>query len=334
MWCFTKQADEVTSIVWNEATAQFPPLHWADRKYFRYCKYQVERAPTTGMVHLQGYLCLTRALRLSELKRHYDPEAHWEQSRGTIEDNDKYVSKEESKVAGPFELGNKPEGGASVTKHRWADVQAMAKQGLTRDQILMAIPVLAPQVRGIDALIQATRPQPEISREIAVFFLTGPTGVGKTHHALTHFPEAFLIRGKYQEGKSFDQYDYQKTLILDEWSPYEWPLTLMNTLTDKWKCPLTCRYSNKYAFWTCVVITTNVTLEECYPACLQLQRDSFTRRVTRVIPIAERMETLAWGDGIQAPTADVVPTDTLTAAPVPTDPNGSPIIVLSDSEDE
>nr|QXP07664.1 MAG: replication associated protein [Arizlama virus] len=347
MWCFTLPADEDLGehITWPLATREVAPIHWADKKNFRYMMYQVERAPTTGKIHLQGFICLTGPLRLGELKTHYGARAHWERSRGTIAQNVEYVSKEESRLCGPFELGTKPEGGAQANKRKWEDVKQMAQQGLTRDQILMDMPHLASQHRGIDALIQATRPQPAISREIEVFYLTGPTGVGKTHHALNRFPNAFVIRGKYMEGKSFDMYNYETTLIMDEWTPFEWPLTLMNTILDKWKCPLTCRYNNKYAFWNSVVITTNVPIDDCYNLCLQMQRDSFRRRVTHIVQVTTRVDALEWGDrpgtpllaGLPPDTVDVGQTGTPTAALVPIDEdlldldsNGSPIYPPSD----
>lgn len=313
MWCFTLPADETKGehLTWPMSGKDNLPIHWGSGVYFRYMKYQVERAPTTGKVHLQGYLCLKRGVRLTQLKNAYSQRAHWEKSRGTIEDNDLYVSKEDTKLCGPFELGTRPEGGASKTRARWATVQDMAKDGNTRNQILMDMPELAPQVRGIDAILEIYKPIPEVSREIKVFYLWGPTGVGKTHHALKKFPDGYLIRGKYQEGKSFDGYQLEKVLILDEWSPYEWPLTLMNSLLDKWKCPLTCRYFNKYAFWNTVVIATNAAPTECYTACLAAQKASFDRRITYKLEITERVDELIW-------------------EPQP----GSPDIMVDDEDDE
>jgi len=134
-------------------------------------------------------------------------------------------------------------------------------------------------------LIWANKPEPPICRDIQVFYLYGATGTGKTHRAYTVFPKAFKVAGKYYEGKSFDMYDGEAVLILDEWSPYEWPLTLMNSLLQKWECRLQCRYENKYAYWTKVIICTNFKPEECYTSVLALQRATFDRRLTFKIEI-------------------------------------------------
>lgn len=330
IWCYTIHADEEEGqhVSWPLATGETSPLRsWTGKKDFRYTKYQVERAPTTGKIHLQGFLCLTRAMRLGELKRHYSATAHWEASRGTIADNDAYCSKDETRVCGPFEHGDKPQGGAETTKQRWADVATMVASGQTRNQILMAMPILAPQFRGIDALIEASKPPPEISRDITVFYIYGPTGVGKTHHALMRFPNAYLIRGAYNAGKSFDQYLDEKELILDEWNPYQWPIELMNSLCDKWKCPLACRYQNKYARWTTVVITTNVRPDECYSACLPLQRASFQRRLTYHMALEERVDALDWEF------SDGGPLSPPTPPPLPPDPSNAPTPSLPSDDD-
>jgi len=333
MWCFTlfgadDDGDEQLSrVLWLAATQDAPPLYWKERKSFKYMKYQVERAPDTGRLHIQGFVCLTQPMRMAEMKRHYSGTAHWEVSRGSLKENEDYCGKEESRVNGPFEAGTRPEGGASKTRDRWLAVQALAKQGLCRGQILMEMPELAPQYRGIDALIESIRPPFAISREITVFYIYGPTGVGKTHHALTQYPNAYLVRGAVIAGKSFDQYRDETELILDEWSPFEWPLTLMNSLLDKWKCPLMCRYQNTGARWTTVVITSNVKPEDCYTACLQDQRDSFLRRVTYRMELTERVESLDWdrSGGVQSPPGDIPDAPT-----PPNSPSNAPTPLLVD----
>jgi hypothetical protein len=303
MWCFTLHANEELGehLAWPLATVRNPILHWAGNKVFKYCKYQVERAPDTGKIHLQGYLCLTSQLRLGELKKHYSSRAHWEKSRGSIEDNEAYCSKEESRIAGPFELGEKPKGASAAREKKWNQVSLMIQAGNTQNEILRELPSLAPSARGIAALIEAYKPVPTLERDIKVFYLYGPTGTGKTHHALHRFPGAYLIRGKYMDGKSFDLYNNELEIILDEWSPYEWPLTLMNSLLDKWKCPLSCRYQNKYAYWNVVVICSNIPPEQCYTAVAGQARGSFMRRLTHQMELTSRVEALDWEGRPQSP---------------------------------
>jgi len=262
--------------------------------------------------------------RLSALKT-LSSAAHWERRRGTHEEARDYCKKAESRVNGPWELGHEkvPQQGK---RNDWALVAEKISQGCTRKQILLDQPHLAPCAKGVDALIEAHLPDPPLQRDIKVFYLYGPTGTGKTHRAYTTFPQAFKVKGKYFEGKSFDKYEAQKVLILDEWDPTEWSLTLMNSILDKWECCLQCRYFNKYAYWETVIICTNFKPTECYPAVYQLQRDSFLRRLTDVYEIKSRDDPVV-DFGLPQPAATTATTSAV-------DSNGSPMIYDADAWDE
>ena len=126
-------ADEAEATRWAKATAA--PLDWHLKvKSFKYMVYQVERAPDTGKVHLQGFICFETGTRLSELKT-LSPRAHWEGTNGSVEDNEKYCSKAESRIAGPWTFGQRPEQG----KRKDVEiVYDMVKQGATDRELLAA----------------------------------------------------------------------------------------------------------------------------------------------------------------------------------------------------
>jgi len=285
-WCFTINANETEAKEWvATATADLAPVNLFDGEVMKAAYYQLERAPTTGQIHLQGFICLEKNTRLTGVSKLL-PHAHLVVMRGTVKQNIEYCGKEASKVAGPWSFGTLPVNPGKRTD--WVAVKDELESGRTRKQVLLDHPHLAPCVKGIDALANALVPEPPLSRDIQTWFLTGPTNTGKTHRAYTAFPKAFKVKGKYFEGKTFDGYNGEDTLILDEWDPYEWPLTLMNALLDKWECPLQCRYFNKYAYWTRVIICTNYKLSECYPAVMPLQRNTFTRRIQHEIEIVDK----------------------------------------------
>jgi hypothetical protein len=82
---------------------------------------QLEECPTTGRTHLQGFLVLPRAQRLSFVKAIHSG-AHWEAAKGTLEQNEAYCSKEESRYPGsaPTTWGERPEN----QQGRRADLEA------------------------------------------------------------------------------------------------------------------------------------------------------------------------------------------------------------------
>lgn len=282
-WCFTINATETEATAWEEsATPDMAPVWLFDAGTMKGMLYQLEKAPTTGQIHIQGFMITLKTQRMTGVAKML-PHAHLEVMKGSVKQNIEYCSKSDSKVAGPWTFGELPTKQGKRTD--WSTVKEMADAGSKKKDILAEFPHLAPCVKGIEALIEASRPAPPISRDVQVWYLYGATGTGKTHRAYTAFPKAFKIRGKYFEGKSFDMYDGEEVLILDEWSPYEWSLTLMNTLLDKWETPLQCRYNNKYAYWTKVIICTNFKPEECYAAVLGGQKASFFRRLTHQVEI-------------------------------------------------
>jgi len=251
--------------------------------------------------------------------------------KGNLEQNDNYVTKDASHVCGPFESGERPsEGAAAKTKCDWAQVNTMIEEGSTADQILLEHPQLAPTARGIDRLIAAHAEPPPRERDIKVFYLWGPSGCGKSHHARHHCwddlnERYFLVTGAYTPGKLFDGYANQKVLIFDEWDSYEWPLTLMNTLLDKWECPLLARYNNKDAFWTTVIICSNMDPAKCYPAFQGEQGGSFQRRITKIMHLPPgRTQRLDWSlpdsDAPQDPAATPLPPPSTPCTP--SDPDG------------
>lgn len=320
-WVFTLNCSvEEDKIRWRCPGIPCPLGKWMDDGKILYLVCQVEEV---GHLHIQGYCQFANPIGLPGLKK-ICPEAHWEVRRGTHEQARDYAMKAESRVNGPWTLGH--EKNEQGKRNDWAAVAEKAKQGCTRKQILLDAPHLAPFVKGVDALIEASLPEPPLQRPLEVWYLWGPSDQGKTHRAFTAFPQAYKIKGKYFEGKSFDGYSGQKVLILDEWRPDEWPMTLMNDLLDKWECTLQCRYYNKTAYWEKVVICTNFKPDECYPADV-MRRGTFLRRLTHIIEIKTRDDPVV-DFGLGAAAASTAPVQPFM------DPNGSPICYDADAWDD
>lgn len=66
----------------------------------------------SGTPHLQGFVCFQNAVRLSTMKLLH-PRAHWEIMRGSIQDNERYCSKQEQlTVYGKWIVATGAHGGA------------------------------------------------------------------------------------------------------------------------------------------------------------------------------------------------------------------------------
>lgn len=71
-YVFTRQATGDEVAAWSaylSGAAVFPDLfHWHDDPNVKYVVYQIERAPTTGQLHVQGLVCFKKSVRLTGAK--------------------------------------------------------------------------------------------------------------------------------------------------------------------------------------------------------------------------------------------------------------------------
>lgn len=101
-WCFTANIPQY----WERPEGVFEDL--IQEAEYMVC--QIEKAPTTGQLHIQGYIWFQSARTLQSVKNKIKEwcgiEAHLEKARGSPQQNKDYCTKEESRVDGPWEMGS------------------------------------------------------------------------------------------------------------------------------------------------------------------------------------------------------------------------------------
>lgn len=90
-------------------------------------KGQLEKGES-GTPHLQFIVNLGLQARLVALKKHY-PTIHWEPTRSKAAED--YVVKEDTRIDGPWEVGQKPINRASAKD--WDAIKQLAKEGKMDD---------------------------------------------------------------------------------------------------------------------------------------------------------------------------------------------------------
>lgn len=85
-------------------------ITWSCYKFIRYVKWQLEQGDDTHGIHAQGYMILYEAMTFTALKQYF-PTLHIEPLKSQ-KAADIYVSKEATKLEGPFEYGDKKAQGA------------------------------------------------------------------------------------------------------------------------------------------------------------------------------------------------------------------------------
>lgn len=260
-WVFTLNADmeDGEHITWL-APSKDGPLDWMDKNHkIRYMIYQVEKAPTTGQIHLQGYLQMTDKTRLSALKK-LDNAAHWEPRYGTHEEARKYCMKEGA-LNGPWERGDPVVQGQRTDLIQLYD---SVKAGKTNLELLEEDARIARYAKEISYMRFALA-EPLSDRQlqgVRVIVSYGPTGTGKTYAAINNIANGndYYIAEcpSTKNGKLwFDGYENQKTLILDDFDSDYCTLAFLKRILDKYKLKVEVKGGHRWAVWTTVVITSN-----------------------------------------------------------------------------
>lgn len=251
------------------------------------CRYMVTVKHEAEKEHWHLYIQFRGQKTMNQVKEflqcYY---AHCEPVKAT-ESYEKYLNDGHTTIEGPTRWG------VPIRQGHRSDFErlvALVKQGSSEKQIYEDQPALLRYPTAVSKACDLFTPDAPIRRAILFYLLWGPTDTGKTYRARMHYPQAWLWRGKYVEGKTFDTYNEETTIILDEWTFTEWPLTTMNALTDEWVSPLQCRYKNKKTLWNRIIITTNDTPEEIYRN--MANRDSFFRRITRICRVSDKYEDM------------------------------------------
>ena len=177
-------------------------------------RYAVGQLEQGSHLHLQFYVQRDRQSTLNVMKRDICAETHWEQSRGTPEQNKSYCTKESTRVAGPWEFGT------AVKERQRSDLDKAAQlidEGKSlRDVAIECKSTFIRYHKGLRAYEAITRSKgprtfgPE-GPEVWVFW--GETGTGKSRRAFEQWPDAYR---KMSTDKWWDGYKGEDTVIFDD----------------------------------------------------------------------------------------------------------------------
>lgn len=262
-----------------------------------YTVWAIQRAPTTGMVHAQGYTRFKNKKRFNTVRAWFAKQgfknAHIAISLGNEKQNRDYCRRDDTRIAGPWEEGDYDD--KAGIQGRRSDLELIGDQlkaGKKASDI--AKEFTSDFIRygqGIERAAMYLKPPPPAQRNIEVFVLWGETGTGKTHRVLTNFPGAYCV----SPGRDpWGGYDDQDVIFFDEFNYQQWEIERMNKYLDKWQCNLDRRYMDKMAYWTKVFICMNDTPEALYNDKPVMIRDAFRRRIRgRCWNVTERETALS-----------------------------------------
>lgn len=217
-WCFT-------------LSLTLEDVHWTPQSVSDDCvKYmvcQLERAPSTGTLHYQGFIKFKNAVRMTGCKRILGSnQVNVRVRNGTQDEARNYCMKEETRVAGPFEFGNWDGSKDQGKRTDLETIYKLVKEGKSSGEIMEAFPSQYLRYHaGIDKAVALTRTAnaPEV-RPMKAFIYWGVRGSGKTTAAREKALASAKAKGQDKCYEWPDQcgqpvgYNGEKVVIIEEFN--------------------------------------------------------------------------------------------------------------------
>lgn len=203
------------------------PKFWPD---VTYCVWQLELCPETHRLHHQGYVEFSEQKRFSWVQKHCEglETAHLEERKGTQDDAVKYCTKEDTRVDGPYEFGERKIQGK---RNDLVQIRDKIRSGVPERQI--ADEHFGSWARYRRSFIEYRRLHNlEVVRDwpMELVLLIGDSGTGKSWKARHDYPGAYWkIPGKWWDG-----YSGQETVVVDEMYGHRFAFSDLLQLMDRY----------------------------------------------------------------------------------------------------
>lgn len=252
-WCWTLNIDADPGPV---ATAF--GLLLADRDH-RYSVWQLEKAPTTGKLHYQGYTEFAKPKKLGGMKKLMNS-AHFEKRLGSREQARDYCMKEDTRVHPAEEHGDWAKGGSGAR----SDILALYKDIKRGDSAATLVEnhtvAFFKYHKGVDkvkSILSLAKPRTLTAPIVKVFW--GKSGSGKTRsvYEMESDENLFsLVTNTSQNQIWWDGYEGQEAVLFDDFYGGIKHGEMLKYL-DRYKCRLAFKGGMTDMAWKRVYITSN-----------------------------------------------------------------------------
>lgn len=242
-----------------------------------------------GTEHLQCYVIFEKAMQLTAVKKIQTP-GHWEARKGNHAQAKEYVTKEDTRIDGPWECGEEPIPKEQGKRNDLLQLKRKLDEGATEANIAAdpdLFPVWARYYKVVARYQMLTGKQ----RDWPVFtqVIWGAPGLGKTRKAL-HLagPAAYWLPRPAGTTAWFDGYIGQDTIVIDEF--YGWlPLDLLCRVLDRYPFQVETKGGSAPLRVKKVIITSNVPPLQWYPKVPEQRLRALWRRLEMPLGTVEMM---------------------------------------------
>lgn len=224
----------------------------------KYIVFQRERGEE-GTEHFQGYVHCSSAIAFNTIRNLIGTRAHVEAARGNPQQCIDYCTKDETRIEGPWEWGERP------TPGKRTDIERMVEDmqnGMSLNEVFRVHPNAA--IRYGSGVYKYARllPPPPMDYPRLVSLYIGPTRVGKTYAATRkpgsdHEPDPDLfVKGP---DEWWDGYEKNLTVLWDEFNgaATHVSVTTLLRITDNYRMQVPIKGGYEWLMATRIIFTTN-----------------------------------------------------------------------------
>ena len=217
-WCWTVFAKQEEGV--NPASLKDRVQHALECAIDKlsYCVFQIEKCPTSGRLHAQGYLHLKSPRRMSSIKHILqDKSAHVKKADGSDTQNQTYCTKPASRIAEGWEHGT-PMAKGQGNRSDLQMVSTAVRSGSSTPEIARTYPdIYIKYASGIDKCIAALQTPRMLTDDATTFVLWGNSGVGKSRLARDCCRDLGLAYySRDPGGLWWDGYTGQRAVVIDD----------------------------------------------------------------------------------------------------------------------
>ena len=218
--CYVIADDGVPAADFGEIPG--PPESWDGVTYL---VYQYEKGES-GTPHFQGYAEFGKRMSLKGLKE-LNYQVSWRKRKGSQDQAINYCMKEDTRIAGPWEFGERSKQGERTDLAAIAEYVKSHTMAETAEAFPSQTIRYGRQIAAYKAMIRKPRDFPT---ELIIYW--GAPHTGKSYHVHHLYPTAYTLqrpRGRDTE-PWWDGYEGQETVIADEYNSPWMSITLLCNL--------------------------------------------------------------------------------------------------------
>ena len=243
-------------------------------EHFKYAIFQREKGHETGTEHFQIFIIFSICKRFGTLQNLF-PRAHIEPAKGTNVQCRDYCSKSDTRVSGPYEIGEFAE------ERSRSDIKGfteLIKSGADNMTLLELYPTCYMRYHNMIEDLRQDMLENELKDKVkenyTCIYIYGESRIGKTRSLFEKYGTSGAYFVSDYKNHPFDDYKNQDVMVFDEFRS-QLDFSQFLKLSDLYPLHLSRRFKNIVGNYTKLFVISNIPLEKQYENMKTTDYDSY-----------------------------------------------------------